>query len=145
MIPSWEGAPSDKSIPALAAKCSTRKACHVAPPGFLQRQAQRYWASVLINRIVVTTVRIKVPTPELQLDARWDFSAVATITRNLAECHLWDSLGGPLFRCFFIASQFLGQPGHRPCVLRRPIRQSMNLEPLWQAPRRLAGVRRGSG
>lgn len=39
--------------------------------------------------MVVTAMSIQVLTPELQPDAHWDFSAVASITRNLAECYLF--------------------------------------------------------
>jgi len=51
--------------------------------------SQHYWASVLFTRMVVTAKTIQVLTPDLQPTAHWDFSAVASITRNLAECYLF--------------------------------------------------------
>lgn len=57
--------------------------------GIRSETAQHYWASVLFTRMVVTAKSIQVLTPELQPDAHWDFSAVASITRNLAECYLF--------------------------------------------------------
>jgi hypothetical protein len=39
--------------------------------------------------MVVTAMSIQVLTPELRPNAHWDFSAVASITRNLAECYLF--------------------------------------------------------
>ncbi len=50
---------------------------------------QHFWASVLFTRLVVTAKTIQMLSPELHLDAHWDFSAVASITRNLAECYLF--------------------------------------------------------
>ena len=57
--------------------------------GIRSETAQHFWASVLFTRLVVTAVSIQVLTPDLQPDAHWDFSAVASITRNLAECYLF--------------------------------------------------------
>jgi Family of unknown function (DUF5677) len=57
--------------------------------GIRSETAQHYWASVLFTRMVVTAMSIQVLAPELQPDAHWDFSAVASITRNLAECYLF--------------------------------------------------------
>lgn len=57
--------------------------------GIRSETAQHYWASVLFTRMVVTAVSIQVLTPELRPNAHWDFSAVASITRNLAECYLF--------------------------------------------------------
>ena len=57
--------------------------------GIRSETAQHYWASVLFTRLVVTAKSIQVLAPELEPDAHWDFSAVASITRNLAECYLF--------------------------------------------------------
>lgn len=68
----------------LRARCVSR-----GTAGIRSETAQHYWASVLLTRMVVTAMSIHVLTPELQPDAHWDFSAVASITRNLAECYLF--------------------------------------------------------
>ena len=57
--------------------------------GIRAETPQHYWASVLFTRMVVTATSVQVLTPELQPEAHWDFSAVASITRNLAECYLF--------------------------------------------------------
>ncbi len=57
--------------------------------GIRSETAQHYWASVLFTRMVVTGKTIQILTPKLQPDVHWDFSAVASITRNLAECYLF--------------------------------------------------------
>jgi hypothetical protein len=57
--------------------------------GIRSETAQHYLASVLFTRIVVTAMSIQVLTPELRPNAHWDFSAVASITRNLAECYFF--------------------------------------------------------
>lgn len=57
--------------------------------GIRSETAQPYWASVLFTRMVVTAMSIQVLTPELRPNEHWDFSAVASITRNLAECYLF--------------------------------------------------------
>ena len=57
--------------------------------GILSETTQHYWASVLFTRMVVTATSIQLLTPDLRPDAHWDFSAVASITRNLAECYLF--------------------------------------------------------
>jgi hypothetical protein len=57
--------------------------------GIRSETAQHYWASVLFTRMVVTSMSIQVLTPDLQPEAHWDFGAVATIARTLAECYLF--------------------------------------------------------
>jgi hypothetical protein len=57
--------------------------------GIRAKTSQHYWASVLFTRTVVTASSIHVLTPELGANAHWDFSSVASITRNLAECYLF--------------------------------------------------------
>jgi hypothetical protein len=57
--------------------------------GIASETAQHYWASVLFTRMAVTATSIQTLTPDLQPNAHWDFSAVASITRNLAECYLF--------------------------------------------------------
>jgi hypothetical protein len=57
--------------------------------GILSETAQHYWASVLLTRMVVTATSIQALTPQLRPNVHWDFSAVASITRNLAECYLF--------------------------------------------------------
>jgi len=57
--------------------------------GIRSETTQHHWASVLFTRMVVTAMSIQVLTPELRSNAHWDFSAVASIARNLAECYLF--------------------------------------------------------
>jgi Family of unknown function (DUF5677) len=57
--------------------------------GIRSETVQHYWASVLFTRMVVTAMSVQMLTPELQPDTHWDFSAVASISRNLAECYLF--------------------------------------------------------
>src|SRR5947209_6515621 len=57
--------------------------------GIRSETAQHYWASVLFTRMVVTAISIQTLTPELRPNVHWDFSAVASISRNLAECYLF--------------------------------------------------------
>jgi Family of unknown function (DUF5677) len=57
--------------------------------GIRSETDQHYWASVLFTRMVVTATSIQVLAPEPRPDAHWDFSAMASITRNLAECYLF--------------------------------------------------------
>ena len=57
--------------------------------GIRSETDQHYWASVLFTRMVVTATSIQVLTPEPRPDAHWDFSAMAYITRNFAECYLF--------------------------------------------------------
>lgn len=57
--------------------------------GIKSETAQHFWASVLFTRLVVTFKSISLLTPELKPSAHFDFSAVASLTRNLAECYLF--------------------------------------------------------
>lgn len=47
------------------------------------------YASVLFTRIVVTATSVERLLPECKPREHWDFSAVASLTRNLAEVYLW--------------------------------------------------------
>lgn len=57
--------------------------------GIKSETAQHFWASVLFTRLIVTFKSISILTPELKPSAHFDFSAVASLTRNLAECYLF--------------------------------------------------------
>ncbi|MES3057396.1 DUF5677 domain-containing protein [Sphingomonas sp. PP-CC-3G-468] len=61
----------------------------VGASGISSPTAQHYWASVLFTRLVVTAKSIQVLTPTLGPNTHVDFSAVASIVRNLAECYLF--------------------------------------------------------
>ncbi|TXC72131.1 hypothetical protein FSB78_15145 [Sphingomonas ginsenosidivorax] len=50
---------------------------------------QHYWASVLFTRIVVTSKSVQLLAPEIRPSAHWDFSALASLVRNVAECYLY--------------------------------------------------------
>lgn len=50
---------------------------------------QHYWASVLFTRLIVTAISIRKLVPDWKARSHWDFSAVASLTRNLAECYLF--------------------------------------------------------
>ncbi|PVX27913.1 hypothetical protein DD559_19440 [Sphingomonas pokkalii] len=50
---------------------------------------QHYWASVLFTRMVVTGKSVELLAPDPRPSAHWDFSAVASLVRNLAECYLY--------------------------------------------------------
>jgi hypothetical protein len=45
-----------------------------------------FWSSVLFTRLCVTATSIQVLVPRSEPRAHWDFSAVASLVRNLAEC-----------------------------------------------------------
>ena len=61
----------------------------VGASGIQSQTNQHYWASVLFTRLVVTAISIRRLLPEWKAGAHWDFSAVASLTRNLAECYLF--------------------------------------------------------
>lgn len=51
--------------------------------------SQHYWASVLFTRMVVTGISIRTLAPKKKSSGHWDFGAVASLVRNLAECYLY--------------------------------------------------------
>ena len=68
---------------------STADIVSVGASGISSPTPQHYWASVLFTRLVVTAKSIQVLTPALGPNTHVDFSAVASIVRNLAECYLF--------------------------------------------------------
>lgn len=61
----------------------------VGASGIQSPTSQHYWASVLFTRLLVTAMSVRRLLPEWKAGAHWDFSAVASLTRNLAECYLF--------------------------------------------------------
>lgn len=57
--------------------------------GILAQSNQVAYASVLFTRICVTAKSIECLLPDCRPKEHWDFSAVASLTRNLAEAYLW--------------------------------------------------------
>src|SRR5712691_7911007 len=57
-----------------------------------QAEPRSWWASVLFTRLCTTAVSLLSLAPRSRLAGRYiehfDFSAVASLTRNLAECYL---------------------------------------------------------
>lgn len=68
---------------------STADIVSVGASGISSPTPQHYWASVLFTRLVVTAKSIQVLTPTLGPNTHVDFSAVASIVRNLTECYLF--------------------------------------------------------
>jgi len=56
--------------------------------GLISKSAREYWASVLFTRFAVTTGSASCLLPSAEPRAHWDFSAFASIVRNLVECYL---------------------------------------------------------
>ncbi|NPD70186.1 hypothetical protein HN018_27070 (plasmid) [Lichenicola cladoniae] len=61
----------------------------VGASGIQSPTNQHYWASVLFTRLVVTAMSVRRLLPKWKAEAHCDFSAVASLTRNLAECYLF--------------------------------------------------------
>ena len=64
------------------------KSVSVGSSGVLSTAYQMFYSSVLFTRLVVTGISIQKLLPDDDPKAHWDFSAVASITRNLSECYL---------------------------------------------------------
>lgn len=56
--------------------------------GLISQSAREYWASVLFTRFAVTAGSANCLLPNTEPRAHWDFSAFASIVRNLGECYL---------------------------------------------------------
>lgn len=63
------------------------KAISIGSAGLPSDGNRMFWASVLFTRLVVTGISIQRLLPTDDPGDHWDYSAVASITRNLAECH----------------------------------------------------------
>jgi hypothetical protein len=68
---------------------SAAEVVSVGASGIPSPTPQHYWASVLFTRLVVTAKSIQTLTPTMGPNTHVDFSAVASIVRNLAECYLF--------------------------------------------------------
>lgn len=55
--------------------------------GLMSTGDRMFWASVLFTRLMVAAQSIAVITPPLEPKAHWDFSAVASLSRNFIECY----------------------------------------------------------
>lgn len=74
---------------AFAQAVSRAERVSLGSGGIASPTAQHYWASVLFTRMVVTVKSIQMLVPDWKPRAHCDFSAIASITRNLAECFLF--------------------------------------------------------
>lgn len=76
---------------AFAAYTKRAKAISRGVGGIYTEDGRKFWASVLFTRLVVTAHSVlhmaprTAPIPDRH--AHWDFSAVASLSRNLAECY----------------------------------------------------------
>ncbi len=74
----------------LAEAIIAAKVVSVGATGIYVEHQRLFWASVLFTRLIVTACSILRLAPRVEPpepDANWDFSALGSIVRNIAECY----------------------------------------------------------
>lgn len=91
---------------AFGATVSAAELVSMGAGGVASETARHYWASVLFTRLVVTAKSVQALTPKVGPETHVDFSAVASIVRDLAECYLF-----AFFLCFDEIRELVEKPG----------------------------------